>query len=67
VLDRVKRKVDVEVGPVKVSRRRAVEAQSDRFRATVEEGNIDQAGELFHEQATFRSPVLFKPTRAASR
>jgi SnoaL-like domain len=34
---------------------------SDRFRAAVEEGNIDQAGELFHEQARFRSPVLFKP------
>ncbi len=34
---------------------------SDRFRAAVEEGNIDQAGALFHEQATFRSPVLFKP------
>jgi SnoaL-like domain len=34
---------------------------SDRFRAAVEKGNIGQAGELFHEQATFRSPVLFKP------
>jgi SnoaL-like domain len=34
---------------------------SDRFRAAVEEGNIGQAGELFNEQASFRSPVLFKP------
>jgi SnoaL-like domain len=34
---------------------------SDRFRAAVEEGNIDQVGQLFHEHAKFRSPVLFKP------
>jgi hypothetical protein len=34
---------------------------SDRFRAAVEEGRIDQARELFREDATFRSPVLFKP------
>jgi len=34
---------------------------SDRFRAAVEQGNVYQAPELFHEQATFRSPVLFKP------
>jgi hypothetical protein len=34
---------------------------SDRFRAAVEEGNVDQASELFHEQACFRSPVLFRP------
>ncbi len=34
---------------------------SDRFRAAVEEGNIGEAGELFNEQASFRSPVLFKP------
>ena len=34
---------------------------SDRFRAAVEEGNVDQASELFREDAAFRSPVLFKP------
>ena len=34
---------------------------SDRFRAAVEDGNIDQASELFRADATFRSPVLFKP------
>jgi ketosteroid isomerase-like protein len=32
-----------------------------RFRAAVEEGNLDQLPELFHEDAVFRSPVLFKP------
>jgi SnoaL-like domain len=34
---------------------------SDRFRAAVEQGNVDQALELFHEDAVFRSPVFFKP------
>lgn len=34
---------------------------SDRFRAAVEAGEVDRARELFHENATFRSPVLFKP------
>jgi hypothetical protein len=34
---------------------------SDRFRAAVEQGNIDEAGDLFSEDAMFRSPVLFKP------
>ena len=34
---------------------------SDRFRAAVEQGNLDLAAELFHEHAVFRSPVLFKP------
>jgi hypothetical protein len=34
---------------------------SDRFRTAVEQGNIDQARELFHEDAAFRSPVLFRP------
>ncbi len=34
---------------------------SDRFRFAVEHGNVDQARELFREDATFRSPVLFKP------
>ena len=34
---------------------------SARFRAAVEEGNLDDVPELFHEDAAFRSPVLFKP------
>ena len=34
---------------------------SDRFRAAVEKGSVHESSELFHEDATFRSPVLFKP------
>src|SRR5919198_759677 len=34
---------------------------SDSFRAAVEAGNVEQVPDLFHEDATFRSPVLFKP------
>jgi SnoaL-like domain len=34
---------------------------STRFRTAVEEGKVDQASELFHEDAVFRSPVVFKP------
>jgi SnoaL-like domain len=34
---------------------------SDRFRAAVEQGDVEQVAELFHEDAAFRSPVLFKP------
>jgi len=34
---------------------------SDRFRVAVEEGNMDRVPELFHQNAAFRSPVLFKP------
>jgi hypothetical protein len=34
---------------------------SDRFRAAVEDGRVGQAPELFRDDATFRSPVLFKP------
>jgi hypothetical protein len=34
---------------------------SDRFRAAVEAGSLTDADELFAEDATFRSPVLFKP------
>lgn len=34
---------------------------SARFRTAVEEGNVEQVPELFHEDAVFRSPVLFKP------
>jgi SnoaL-like domain len=31
------------------------------FRTAVEGENVDQFPELFHEDAVFRSPVLFKP------
>jgi SnoaL-like domain len=31
------------------------------FRSAVEERNVDQASELFHADAVFRSPVVFKP------
>lgn len=34
---------------------------SDRFRAAVEAGTVDDAADLFGEDAVFRSPVLFKP------
>jgi hypothetical protein len=34
---------------------------SDRFRAAVEQRNVDRVPELFHEDVAFRSPVLFKP------
>ncbi len=34
---------------------------ADRFRSAVEAGDFHQVGELFAEEATFRSPVLFKP------
>ena len=34
---------------------------SARFRAALENGNLDQLPELLHEDAVFRSPVLFKP------
>jgi len=34
---------------------------SDRFRAAIEHGNVDEAAGLFSEDAAFRSPVLFKP------
>jgi hypothetical protein len=44
-----------------VSRYAASPVLSDRFRAAVEDGNVDQAFELFRADATFRSPVLFKP------
>lgn len=36
---------------------------ADRFRAAVERRSVDQAPELFHENAAFRSPVLSKPYR----
>jgi len=34
---------------------------ADRFRAAVEQRKVAEARDLFHEQAAFRSPVLFKP------
>src|SRR5947209_16747184 len=34
---------------------------SDRFRTAVERGDVDEAADLFSEDAVFRSPVLFKP------
>jgi hypothetical protein len=34
---------------------------SDDFRAAVENASVDQARELFREDASFRSPVVFKP------
>lgn len=34
---------------------------ADRFRAAVERGNVDEAADLFCQDAKFRSPVLFKP------
>jgi hypothetical protein len=33
---------------------------SDRFRTAVEHGVVDEAADLFSEDAVFRSPVLFK-------
>jgi hypothetical protein len=34
---------------------------STPFRTALEEGRLEQVGELFHEDAVFRSPVVFKP------
>jgi SnoaL-like protein len=34
---------------------------SDRFRAAVEQRNVDRFPELFRQDAVFLSPVLFKP------
>jgi hypothetical protein len=34
---------------------------SDRFRAAVERGDVNEAANLFSEDARFRSPILFKP------
>jgi len=34
---------------------------SDRFRAAIERGDLNEAAELFSEDATFHSPVLFQP------
>ncbi|HEY8778970.1 MAG TPA: nuclear transport factor 2 family protein [Solirubrobacterales bacterium] len=35
--------------------------RSDRFRAAAEEKNFSAVGELFAEQASFSSPVVFAP------
>ena len=35
--------------------------KSDRFRQAVEEKDVSAADELFAEEVTFRSPVVFKP------
>ena len=51
----------VPVGGWQPARVRLRAMLSDRFRAAVEQRNVDQARELFHEDAAFRSPVLFKP------
>jgi hypothetical protein len=40
---------------------------SDDFRAAVEDGRVDQATELFREDAVFRSPILFKPYEGRDR
>jgi hypothetical protein len=40
---------------------------SDRFRAAVEQRNVDQAAELFNEDAVFRSPVVFRPYEGRDR
>jgi SnoaL-like domain len=34
---------------------------ADRFRAAVEQRDVERAADLFREDAAFRSPVLFKP------
>ena len=34
---------------------------STPFRTALEEARLEQLGELFHEDAVFRSPVVFKP------
>jgi len=34
---------------------------ADRFRAAVEDGDLDRVHELFREDAVFRSPLVFKP------
>ena len=40
---------------------------SARFRTAVENRNVDQSPELFHEDVVFRSPVLFKPYEGRDR
>jgi hypothetical protein len=40
---------------------------STPFRSAVEQGNVHAARELFHEEAAFRSPVVFKPYEGRDR
>ena len=40
---------------------------SDGFRAAVERRDVEQARDLFREDAAFRSPVLFKPYEGRDR
>jgi hypothetical protein len=40
---------------------------SDRFRAAVEQGDVRAARDLFHEDAMFRSPVVFTPYEGRER
>jgi hypothetical protein len=40
---------------------------STPFRTAVEQGNVEQVRDLFHEDAVFRSPVLFKPYEGRDR
>jgi hypothetical protein len=40
---------------------------SDQFRAAIEAGEVDEAVDLFTEDAVFRSPVLFKPYEGRDR
>src|SRR5436305_5354872 len=40
---------------------------SDRFRTAVERGNVDEAADLFSEDAVLLSPVLFKPYEGRDR
>jgi len=40
---------------------------SARFRTAVEDGDVEGFSELFHEDAVFRSPVLFKPYEGRDR
>ncbi len=41
--------------------RLAASMLADRFRAAVEQGDVYRARELFHENAVFLSPVVFRP------
>jgi hypothetical protein len=34
---------------------------SDRFRSAVEAGRVTESPELFHQDAVFRSPVVYRP------
>src|SRR5918912_2838842 len=40
---------------------------STPFRTAVEQRNVEQVRDLFHEDAVFRSPVLFKPYEGRDR